>query len=196
MVDMYKGYRLVFWGVIVATILSPIGWMEATFSCIGMLIIAYGIQFLRQNFPEKSFDKAHLYCYLAAGWAVISEILVILSEHYMHSIRYLVPVILLLFAICEHTVVHHLLEASGDYLHHKNYPHLAKLNERDLKWYTILFISNTAIEIVGFTFEILVMEIIAVVCFVGIRIWLLVMVNRLKNANHSEEVLTEHDVLL
>jgi hypothetical protein len=182
---MYMGYKRIFWGIFFTTFHITVGSLQILPSFIGYLIIYSGIKQLREEFESANLQKAAHITIFATVVAFISGLLdlgLIGSFQYSaFSIAWLA-----LVSITELLYIFYLLSGSVDLLRQKDLIGIAENYKQKTKLFIILYSLFAIAGIVGTTFNLNAALTIFAIAMIIIKIWLLTMVNTLKNADTKE----------
>ncbi|WP_353093972.1 hypothetical protein [Tissierella praeacuta] len=176
---MFKGYKQIFWGIFIATFNIKLGPIKILPAFVGLLLISIGLRKLYEETKVESFHKTQVIGVLAASISFIAGLLNYFSDK---PINYSIPILVFMavYNIIELILFFKILESSIEYLDSNNYTDIANENIAKLKGYTIISVIN--IVLMNFALLFNINKLIFFVSLIGVilRIFIMVLVNRLK----------------
>lgn len=176
---MYEGYNKIFWGIFIATFNIRLGWVKILPAFVGLLVICSGLGILYEETKLESFNKAHTVGLLATSISSIGGVVGYFSNGSLNN-SILMSIWAIIYNIVELIMFFKTLESSIEYLESNNYPEVADENIGKLRTYTILAVANITLMGFALTFNFSLLISIVAVIGVALRIFMMVLVNRLK----------------
>lgn len=173
---MYEGYNKIFWGIFIATFNIRLGWIKILPAFVGLLVICRGLGILYEETKLESFNKTHTVGLLATSISFIGGVVGYFSNG---SLNNSIPWAII-YNVVELIMFFKTLESSIEYLESNNYPEVANENIGKLRTYTILTVANITLMGFALLFNFGLLISIAAIIGVTLRIFMMVLMNRLK----------------
>jgi len=181
---MVQGYRRIFWGIFFMTFHFDIGSIQILPVFVGILIIYSGIKYIGEEFECGHLLKAARFSLLAALASFIGGLmdlgLLNVSEGSLVFVFWLAVI-----SMSEILLFYYLLCGSVELLVHYQFSEMAQSYVKKTRGYLIVFALFTVFEVICFTFYFEAAFTAIAVLGILIRIWLLVIMNALKNTEYA-----------
>lgn len=188
---MYKGYNKIFWGIFIMTFNFRFGPIIILPAFVGLFIMTSGLSALYSESKLQSFNKTQKFGVLTAILSIIGGIIGLFMEG-SSGTSILMSIWVVGYNIVEVILFFKIIESSVEYLGSNNYPELADEYTRKQRTYTIISIIN--VILINFALMYNISLLLGIVPIMGIfmRIYLMVMFNKLKKLSNIESITKEN----
>jgi hypothetical protein len=184
---MHSGFRIIFWGIFFVTIHINLGPIAILPAFVGYMIVSRGIEHLQEGFDTPYFRKARIASMLLTMLGVISFLLIWAPQQSIIMSYY--P---LLFSVLEFFLVYYILEGSIEKFELVDSKELASDYRSEQRTYLVFM----TIYIIGMCIAITIGEatfaFIMIIIGLFLRLWLLMMMGRLKRTQQEPEGATNN----
>lgn len=177
---MFDGYNKIFWGSLIMTFHINIGVIKILPSFVGLILISNGVGILYREAQNPKFDEAKKWVLVALVLSIVSEILRFMYSGSEGQGSLIFVIWTLVYLIIELLFIFKILEATIEELDVQGYSDLAVEFVGKQKIYTIFYIISSIFMIISMTYIINSLGVIAGLIAFGLRIYIIVLINRLK----------------
>lgn len=176
---MLEGYNKIFWGIFITTFNIKFGPIKILPAFVGLLVVSNGLNKLYEESKLELFHKTQNIGLLTASMSFIGGVADYFSNGPI-SYSLSTSIWMVVYNVVELILFFKTLESSIEYLDSNNYPDLANEYLEKQRTYTIFSVIN--ISLLGFTLLYNIKILMFFVPFIGVilRIYMMVLINRLK----------------
>lgn len=177
---MFDGYNKIFWGFLIMTFHINIGVIKILPPFVGLILISSGISLLYRETQNIKFDEAKKWVLVALVSSIVSEIAGFISSGSEEQGSLIIIIWILVYFIIDLLFTFKILEASIEELDAQGYSDLAVEFIAKQKIYIILYFISSIFMIISMTYIVKSLEVIAGLIALGLRVYIIVLINRLK----------------
>ncbi len=172
---MISGYRIIFWGLFIATFHINIGMLPILPVFVGYLSMAHGVNLIRQEYSSPQLDKAYLITCLLAILGIIGQVITWTGQ--TNDWIRLLPAA---YGVLELFFMYYLLEGSMSFFHDHGREVLEIEYKSRLSAFIVAEVLFAVFYLVSATMMNQGMVVAASIAGVVLRIWMMILVSSLR----------------
>ncbi len=177
---MFEGFRILFWGIFLITFHINLGPIAILPVFVGYMIVSKGIDHLQSGFTSPYYQRARIVSMLLTIFGVISFLLIWAPKQPTFMSYY--P---LIFSVLELCLVYYILEGTIEKFVADGEKELAGDYRSEQRTYTVLMTIYVIGMCIAITFAVGILSFIMVLLGLFLRLWLMVMLGRLKRTQQG-----------